>query len=58
MEISVAKSMYTQKENTKGSMGLRWPSYTRWDFFVVILNVHGAKSMFIIFCVHQDTGSE
>ena len=50
---------YSSRKNTKGPMGQQYPSSTIWEReVVVILNIYGARSIFLIFCDLQDTEYE
>ena len=50
--------MNTEK-NIKGYMGQRYPYSTKWmKNIMVIVQIYGARSVFLLFCDHQDTESE
>ena len=58
MEIGIAGPIFTSK-NIKCLMGQQYPYPTKWEKnIVVIIHIYGAIAIFLLFCVHKDTGSE
>ena len=56
--MSTFQLIFTHK-NTKGSMGQLYTYSTIWEKNVVlILHIHGARDVFLLFCDSQDTKSE
>ena len=49
IEIGISQPIFTNKIYTKGSMGQWYPYYTKWEKFVVILHIYGARAIFYFF---------
>ena len=52
-------NQYLPSKNRKGSMRQLYPYSTGWEkTIVLILDIYGAISIFLLFCNHQDTKTE